>query len=78
MVKQQPSIPRHPIHGTEHLSPTEIGKVRDDIVQAARTTVSQFSNNRLFYGRHGVEPPSVGVFIMKSVRRLLCAVVIAE
>lgn len=31
-------------------------------------------NNRRFYRRHGVEPPSVGVFIMRSVCRLLRAV----
>ena len=78
LEKRQPSVSRHPINGTEHLSPTGIGKGRDDIVKAARTTFPQFFNNSLFYGRHGVEPPSVGVFIMRSVRRLLCTVLIAE
>ena len=32
LEKRHPSVPRHPIQGEEHLSPTEIGKVRDDIV----------------------------------------------
>ena len=32
LTKQHPSVPRHPINGEEYLSPTEIGKVRDDIV----------------------------------------------
>src|SRR2546430_5049486 len=32
LAGQHPSLPRHPINSSEHLPPSEIGKVRDDIV----------------------------------------------
>jgi len=56
-VKHHSPIPRHPINGGKDLSPTGIGKRGDDIVEAARTTFSQFFNNGFFYGRQGVKPP---------------------
>jgi len=56
LAKENPSVPRHAIHGDEYFSPGEIWKVRDDIVKAARTAV-QLVQNRLFYGQHGVKPP---------------------
>jgi hypothetical protein len=78
LEKRQPSVSRHPVNGEEDFSPTGIGKVPDDIVEAARTGFLQFFNNSGFYGQHEVIPPSVGVFIMRSVRRLLCVVLIPE
>src|SRR6476661_2610695 len=50
-VRPSTCNPRH-----EYFSPTEIGKVSDHIVKAARTAPQLF-NNRFFYGRHGVRPP---------------------
>jgi len=47
LAKENPSVPRHAIHGDEYFSPGEIWKVRDDIVKAARTAV-QLVQNRLF------------------------------
>jgi hypothetical protein len=49
LAKEHPSVSRHAINGNEYISPTEIGKARDDIVKAARTA-SQLFNNRFFYG----------------------------
>ena len=43
LAKEHPSLPRHAINSDEDLSPTEIGKTRDDIVKAAWTVVSQLS-----------------------------------
>ena len=48
LAEQHPPVSRHLINGTEHLSPTEIGKGRDDIVEAARTAYLQLFNNRFF------------------------------
>jgi hypothetical protein len=48
LTKEHPSVPRHAINGDEYLSPTDIGKARDDIVKAAWTVVPQLFNNRFF------------------------------
>ena len=49
LEKRHPSVSRHAIHGDEDFSPSEIGKVRDEIVKAARTASQRFQN-RLLYG----------------------------
>jgi hypothetical protein len=51
LAKQQPSVPRHPIHREEYLSPTvEWGEMQGDIVEAAWTAFLQPFNNRLLKG----------------------------
>jgi hypothetical protein len=47
-AKQQPSVPRHPVHSQEYLSPTELGKGVDEIVETTGASPLQRFTNRLF------------------------------
>lgn len=54
LAKEHPSVPRHANNSDEYVSPTEIGKVRNEIVKAA-WTAPQLFNNRFLDGQHGVD-----------------------
>jgi len=60
-VEQHLSVPRHPINGGENRPPTEMWKVRDEIVEAAGTSSLQHVDHNLLRRRiderHGVGPP---------------------
>jgi hypothetical protein len=56
LAKNHPSIPRHGIHSDKYLSPTEIGKARNDLIKVG-WTAPQLIKNCFFYGWHGERPP---------------------
>ena len=64
LAKRDPSIPRHPINRCEDVSPTEMRKGNNEIVQKAWTRAAQLVDDDLLCihigGRHGIGLRLVG------------------